>query len=78
MTRQEAIDFGTDRLELFGGQMEEFINIAVEALKEQQTIKQTLKAELRKLQTYKFHYGDDDEDKMILLNDALEIIDTFA
>ena len=35
MTKQEAIDFGTDRLELFGGQMEEFIKLAVEALKEQ-------------------------------------------
>ena len=35
MTKQEAIEFGTDRLELFGGQMEEFIKMSVEALKEQ-------------------------------------------
>ena len=35
MTREEAISFGTDRLELFGGQMDEFIKMSVEALKEQ-------------------------------------------
>ena len=34
MTRQEAIEFGTDRLELFGGQMEEFIKMSVEVLKQ--------------------------------------------
>ena len=39
MTRQQAIDFGTDRLELFGGQMEEFIKISLEALKEQEEVK---------------------------------------
>ena len=35
MTTQEAIDFGTDRLELFGGQMGEFIELSVKALQEQ-------------------------------------------
>ncbi len=35
MTRQEAIEFGTDRLDLFGGKMEEFIKISLEALREQ-------------------------------------------
>ena len=39
MTRLEAINFGEDRLDLFGGQMGEFIHIAVEALKEQEEVK---------------------------------------
>ena len=34
MTREEAISFGTDRLELFGGKMDEFIKISLEALQE--------------------------------------------
>lgn len=35
MTRKEAIDFGEDRADLFGGKMEEFIKLSVKALKEQ-------------------------------------------
>ena len=35
MTRQEAIEFGTDRADLFSGKMEEFIKLSVKALKEQ-------------------------------------------
>lgn len=76
MTREEAISFGEDRLDLFGGKMGEFINIAVEALKEQQTIKQTLKAELRKLQTYKLYNGD--TDKLVMLDNVLKIINKYA
>ena len=34
MTREEAISFGTDRLELFGGQMDEFIKLSVEVMKQ--------------------------------------------
>lgn len=34
MTRKEAIDFGEDRLGLFGGKMEEFIEQSLEALRE--------------------------------------------
>lgn len=32
MTREEAISFGEDRLELFGGQMGEFIELSVKVL----------------------------------------------
>ena len=35
MTTIEAISFGTDRLELFGGKMEEFIKVSLDALKKQ-------------------------------------------
>ena len=35
MTRAEAISFGEDRADLFGGKMEEFIKISLEALREQ-------------------------------------------
>ena len=38
MDRQQAIEFGTDRLELFGGQMDEFIKVSLDALKEQRPI----------------------------------------
>ena len=41
MTRQEAIEYGTDRLDLFGGKMEEFIKLSVEALKEQEQAKKS-------------------------------------
>ena len=39
MTREEAISFGEDRLDLFGGKMGEFIKISLEALKEQEEVK---------------------------------------
>ena len=39
MTTQEAIKYGEDRADLFGGKMEEFIKLAVEALKEQKEVK---------------------------------------
>ena len=35
MTRAEAISFAEDRIGLFGGQMEEFLKLSVEALKKQ-------------------------------------------
>ena len=35
MDRKQAIEFGESRRDLFGGQMEEFIKLSVEALKEQ-------------------------------------------
>ena len=33
MTRHEAIEFGEDRADLFGGKMEEFIKLSVDIMK---------------------------------------------
>lgn len=35
MTHKEAIEFGKDRADLFGGKMSEFIKLSLEALEEQ-------------------------------------------
>ena len=36
MTHKEAIEFGKDRADLFGGKMSEFIKLSLEALEEQE------------------------------------------
>lgn len=55
MTRREAIEFGEERADLFGGKMEEFIKLSVEALKESehknaQTLMMDLIFEMHKLE----------------------------
>ena len=75
MTTIEAINFAEDRIGLFGGQMEEFIKISLEALKEQHSEKQGIKSDIEHLQTYKFYH---DGEKMILLDDVLKVISRYA
>lgn len=54
MDIKQAIEFGEDRADLFGGKMEEFIKLSVEALKESehknaQTLMRDLIIEMHKL-----------------------------
>ena len=39
MTTREGLDFAEERIGLFGGQMDEFLKLSVEALKEQEEVK---------------------------------------
>ena len=50
MTIPDAINFGEDRADLFGGEMEEFIKLSVATLKERQTIRTNIDELMKELE----------------------------